>query len=137
MRRAASFIDKATGRVIALNIPGACRLTVHPNGDIYASSELPITLVSGVPVQLGGLYRVAVGYDATNKPVSGTVTRLASVLDMPEGIQPLVADSAYGSAGTMSSPTRPPVARGDEDGSVHGARWRGQLNRPEGLESAT
>jgi hypothetical protein len=135
------YIDKATGAAqpIALNIPGACRLTVHPNGDIYASSELPIALVNGVPVQSGGLYRVAVGYDAANKPVSGTATRLASVLDMPEGIQPLVADSAYGSAGAMfvaEDKTAGRIVRVLEDGSgltvLVGAA--ANLNRPEGLE---
>ena len=97
------YIDKVTGAVtpIALNIPGACRLTVHPNGDVYASSELPIELVNGVPVQFGGLYRVAVTYDGANRPVSGIASKLATVLDSPEGIQPLLANGAYGSAGMM------------------------------------
>ena len=96
-------IDKVTAAVtpIALNIPGSCRLDVHPNGDLYVSSELPIEIVNGVPVQFGGLYRVAVTYDGANKPVSGAGTKLATVLDSPEGIQPLRADGAYGSAGLM------------------------------------
>ena len=54
-----------------------------------------------MPVQLGGLYRVAVTYDGTNKPVSGAASKLATVLDSPEGIQPLRVDGAYGSAGMM------------------------------------
>jgi len=97
------YIDKVTGAVtpIALNIPGACRLTVHPNGDIYASSELPIQVTNGVSVQLGGLYRVKVTYDGANRPMSGTASKLTTVLDGPEGIQPLLIDGAYGSAGMM------------------------------------
>jgi hypothetical protein len=97
------YIDKATGAVqpIALNIPGACRLDVHPNGDVYVSSELPIQNINGVDVQLGGLYRVVLTYDAANRPVSGVATKQGSVLNSPEGIQPLPADSAYGNAGSM------------------------------------
>jgi len=97
------YIDKVTGvvRPIALGIPGACRLDVHPNGDIYVSSELPIVNFGGVDIQLGGLYRVVVTYDAANRPVSGVVTKLGTVLSSPEGIQPLLVDGAYGSAGEM------------------------------------
>ncbi len=89
------YIDKATGAVtpIALGIPGACRLDVHPNGDIYVASELPIPI--------GGLYRVAVAYDGANRPLSGAGSKLATVLDNPEGIQPLQVDGPYGAAGTM------------------------------------
>lgn len=43
------YIDKATSAVtpIALNIPGACQFDIHPNGDLYVSSELPIQNISG------------------------------------------------------------------------------------------
>jgi hypothetical protein len=134
-------IDKVTGAAqpIALNIPGACRLTVHPNGDIYASSELPITLVNGALLQLGGLYRVTVGYDAANKPQPGTATRLDTTLDTPEGIQVLLTDGAYGSAGAMfvaEDKAAGRIVRVMEDGTglteLVGAA--ANLNRPEGLE---
>jgi hypothetical protein len=96
-------IDQAMGAVfpIALNIPGACRLDVHPNGDIYASNELPIQNIGGIEVRLGGLYHIALTCGAGSWPASGIATKLATVLDSPGGIQPLPADSAYGSAEAM------------------------------------
>ncbi len=134
-------VDKSTGAVqpIALGIPAACRLTVHPNGDLYVSSELPITLVNGVPVQFGGLYRVAVAYDAANRPLSGAATRLASVLDMPEGVQPLLADGAYGNAGAMFIAEDKPAGRivrvmPDGSGLTELVGAAANLQRPEGLE---
>jgi sugar lactone lactonase YvrE len=133
------YIDKATGAVrsIALGIPGACRIDVHPNGDIYVSSELPIVNFNGVDIQLGGVYRVVVTYDGTNRPVSGVATRLAAVVSSPEGIQPLQVDSAYGSAGDMliaEDETGGRIVRIMPDGSaltvLVGA---GNLQKPEGL----
>ncbi|MEO8306047.1 MAG: hypothetical protein ABI724_18200 [Betaproteobacteria bacterium] len=129
-------IDKATGGVlpIALGIPGACRLDVHPNGDVYVSSELPIYL----GIQFGGLYRTAITYDATNKPVSGVATKLATVLDGPEGIQPLREDSAYGSAGMMfiaEDDYGGRIVRVMPDGSglVEWVPASANLEKPEGL----
>lgn len=43
--------------------------------------------------------------DAANKSVSGVATQLATVLDSPEGIQPLREDSAYGSLSTLGDPS--------------------------------
>lgn len=134
------YIDKVTGAVrsIALGIPGACRVDIHPNGDAYVSSELPIVNFGGVEVQLGGIYRVAVTYDVANRPVSGVATRLPTVLSSPEGIQPLLADGAYGSAGDMliaEDETAGRIVRIKPDGSALAVLVdaTANLQKPEGL----
>ena len=136
----AVYINKQTGAVtpIALNIPGACQFDIHPNGDLYVSSELPIRLINGVLVQFGGLYRVAVTYDGNNRPVSGAGVRLATVLDNPEGVQALHADGAYGNAGQMfiaEDKLGGRIVRINPDGSglTELVGSSANLNKPEGL----
>ena len=93
------WIDKATGDVATLvtGISRADQIDIHPSGDFYVTSEV-------VPESVTDrLYRVAVTYDASNRPESAVAQSVTTSLaiDNPEGIVVLEADSAFGQVGDI------------------------------------
>jgi sugar lactone lactonase YvrE len=95
------YIDKQTGDVVTLveEIGRADQIALHPSGDLFVTSELKPASTSD------RIYRVAVAYDASQRPMATgttatTLTTSVGIADA-EGLVVLEAAGAYGSVGEL------------------------------------
>lgn len=97
----AVYVDKATGvvSVLVTGISRADQIALHTSGDLFITSEVLVSQTTD------RIFRLSVGYDASNVPTpagsSATSLTTSLGLEAPEGLIVLGSDGAYGSTGDL------------------------------------